>query len=400
MKAVGIVCEYNPFHNGHKRQIELQRQNGADCIICIMSGNYTQRGEPAITDKYLRAEMAIKCGADIVLELPFPCSSLSAEGFARAGVYILDRVGAETLSFGSECGDTETLTRAADIICRDAFKEIYAELIRGGAASTAAYMQAYEQICGEKADFSSNDLLGIAYIQAIRSLGLNIIPEAIKRNGSAYTEKSLDNTLPSATALREHISNNGTVGLENFTPSPVIDILASAEKSGKITKSDERLSQIAHSFFRLHTPEEIVARATAKCGGASVLDDGCGLVNRLCEAARAESAEKFFDQALHSRYTHSRIRRVILYSLLGVSEAVKDTLPQSVLLLGASQVGCKHLSGIRKNPKIEIITKPADLDTSSTYINIAAQADSLYTMLTDSPLPADYFIKRSPYIAM
>ena len=117
MKTVGIVCEYNPFHNGHAHQIELLRQNGFELVVCAMSGNFTQRGELAIADKYTRAESAVRCGADIVVELPFPFSSFSAEGFSRAGVHILSSLGVDTLSFGSESADLTLLSRAADAAC-------------------------------------------------------------------------------------------------------------------------------------------------------------------------------------------------------------------------------------------------------------------------------------------
>ena len=116
MRTVGIICEYNPFHTGHKRQIDILRSMGYDCVICAMSGNYTQRGELAIFDKYTRAESALHGGADLIVELPFPFSSLSAEGFANAGVHILSSLGVDAISFGSECADVTLLECAAEAI--------------------------------------------------------------------------------------------------------------------------------------------------------------------------------------------------------------------------------------------------------------------------------------------
>ena len=124
MRTVGIICEYNPFHLGHKKQIDTLRSMGYGCVICAMSGNYTQRGEFTVFDKYTRAEAAVFSGADIVVELPFPFSSLSAEGFASAGVHILASLGADAISFGSECGDISRLERAADAILSSEFKNI------------------------------------------------------------------------------------------------------------------------------------------------------------------------------------------------------------------------------------------------------------------------------------
>ena len=123
MKATGIICEYNPIHSGHIRQIEYAKSQGADVIVCVMSGNFTQRGEFAIADKYTRAKAAIKAGADVVFELPFPFSSMSAEFFARAGVYILSKLGVDTICFGHECDSIETLKKTADILANPDFIE-------------------------------------------------------------------------------------------------------------------------------------------------------------------------------------------------------------------------------------------------------------------------------------
>ena len=138
MKAVGIVCEYNPFHKGHEHQIRLLREKGAETVICAMSGNYTQRGELAVADKYTRAESALRCGADLVVELPFPYSSLSAEGFCRAGVHILSSLGCDTLCFGSECADETLLAKAAEVVSREDFVTAYAE-VQKSAGSAKAY---------------------------------------------------------------------------------------------------------------------------------------------------------------------------------------------------------------------------------------------------------------------
>ena len=128
MRTVGIVCEYNPFHRGHGRQIDILRKSGAETIICAMSGNFSQRGELTVADKYTRAETAVRYGADVVIELPFPYSSLSAEGFCRAGVHILASLGCDTLCFGSETCDKELLSHAADIISSSQFISEYAAI--------------------------------------------------------------------------------------------------------------------------------------------------------------------------------------------------------------------------------------------------------------------------------
>ena len=275
MRTAGIICEYNPFHMGHKRQIDILRDMGYECIVCVMSGNYTQRGELAIFDKYTRAESAVMGGADIVLELPFPYSSFSAEGFANAGVHILSSIGVDAICFGSECGNLSILERAADAILSPNFKEIYSELVKSGRGSAAAYFDAIGEITKENVSLLSNDILGISYIAAIKKLGakLDIIP--IKRVGAAYNEKSLDNNvLPSASAIREQITNEAIdlkSALSGFIPDDSLSALIKAKRNGIAPVLYENIGEKALSFFRLMSAGEICARAISRSsGGESV----------------------------------------------------------------------------------------------------------------------------------
>ncbi len=400
MKIAGIVCEYNPFHNGHKHQIDTLRKSGAECIVCVMSGNYVQRGEPAMLDKYTRAEMAVRCGADLVLELPFPYSSLSAEQFARAGVYILCSVGVDTLSFGSECGDVDKLTQAAEIISSEDFREKFSLLQKNGTPSASAFFDAYEQVSGQAADFKSNDLLGISYIRAINGFQSQIKPFVIKRLGGGYNDVSVDNAMPSAMAIRGLV-NSGEINqkaLENIMPADAANTLLSAFESNTAPVTEAALFPYIQSFFRLHSTNEIKSRAISLCGGESILDDGDGICNRICAAAmQSKTAEEFYKNLFNSRYTDTRIKRVILYSLFGVSDVFRSSLPEYTTLLGASSCGREHLSSIRKNAKINIVTKPSD-SPDGVQSELSRRADSLYTLLMPQAQKSDYFIKKSPFI--
>ena len=400
MKNAGIVCEYNPFHNGHKYQIDTLRKSGAECIICVMSGNYTQRGEPAMFDKYTRAEAAIKCGADVVLELPFPYSSLSAEQFARAGVYILDAVGVDTLSFGSECGDTYKLSSAAKVISSAEFGERFSSLQKTVNGTTSAFFEAYEQVSGEKADFKSNDLLGISYIRAINEFESQMQPFVIKRIGGGYTDTAVDGSLPSAMAIRKLVSGGelDSNTLEKIMPSKAAKALITSFENNISPVTESLIFPYIQSFFRLHSPEEIKSRAISLCGGDSILDDGDGICNRICASAmQSDSAENFYTSVFSSRYTDTRIKRVILYSLFGVSDIFRSSLPEYTTLLGASRRGCEYLSSIRKTAKINIVTKPSDAP-ECVLTQLSRRADSLYTLLMPKTQKSDFFIKKSPYI--
>ena len=403
MRTAGIICEYNPFHTGHKRQIDILRDMGYDCIVCVMSGNYTQRGEFAIFDKYTRAESAIMGGADLVLELPFPYSSFSAEGFANAGVHILASVGVDAICFGSECGDAATLERAAEALLSPEFKEVYSELVKSGRGSAAAYFDAITTITKENASLLSNDILGISYIAAIKKLGadLDIIP--IKRDGAAYNEKSLDqNVLPSASAIREKIKNGSNdiqSSLSGFLPDSSLSVLEKAQKNGNGPVFTCNVGDKILSFFRLMSAGEISARAIARSmGGESVAEDGFGICQRLCNTAKeCHTFEEFLKASYTAKFTDARINRVILFSVLGISGAVGCKQPEYTTLLAANRIGREFLSGIRKDCDFPIITKPADAP-ESVQKTISEAADSLYAEAMGNGKGLDFFIKSHPFM--
>ena len=304
MRSVGIICEYNPFHNGHKRQIDILRSMGYDCIVCVMSGNYTQRGELAIFDKYTRAQGAIYGGADIVFELPFPFSSFSADGFASAGVHILSSLGVDAICFGSECGDVDILSRAADAVLSVKFKTVYTDLQKSGLGSTSAYFGALKATTGDDCTLLSNDILGISYIAAIKKMGCSLIPVTVKREGAAYNEKSIiTNEFPSATAIREILKNRQNdlaSSLESYMPEKSLSLLIEARNRGMAPILADNIEKEMLSFFKLMTPSEIVDRAIARsCGGAHIAEDGCGIIERICRASKSARTYNEFVQAAY-----------------------------------------------------------------------------------------------------
>ena len=401
MKTVGIVCEYNPFHTGHARQIDVLRKNGAEVIICAMSGNFSERGELTIADKYTRAEAAIACGADLVFELPFPYSSLSAEGFCSAGVHILSSLGCDTLSFGSECADKELLCRAAELILSEGFIRSYTEADKNQGAARS-YFDLLSEKLGKNTALLSNDILAISYVAAIKRAGLNMEIFPIRREGDAYTESRLGDSYPSATAIRKAVkdSDGGFFSLsDSYLPTDSLRVLQNAQKCGIAPVFTDTVGSDILSFFKLMSPEDIIARAIKKSGGGeSVCCDGCGIVQRLCNSAKgARSFEEFLSSSYNSRYTDARINRVILFSLLGVSDAFEKSLPEYTQLLGASEVGRKYLSDIRKTADFPIVTKPADApDTPAT--SILRLSDSLYASAMPKEVNFDYFLKKHPYM--
>ena len=400
MRSTGIICEYNPIHMGHIRQIEYARASGADVIVCIMSGNYTQRGEFAIADKYTRAKAAIKAGADVVFELPFPFSSMSAEFFANAGVYILSKLGVNEICFGHECHDIEILKQVSDIITNESFIEKLNS--KGALGNAKGFFDAFKEASGLDYTLGSNDILAAYYLAAIKKHApeMNILP--ILRNGASYNEKNLlDGILPSANAIRNVVYKSGSfdsVPCDNI-PLSAKDVLSEAEQNGLAPVLSKNVSNEILSFFRLLSPEDIKNRASSLSGGDTVLDDGNGIIERLCSSAKGSSfLDEMLSNAYNSKFTNSRMNRVLLFSLFGVSNTMKNTLPEYTTLLASSRVGREFLSSIRKSATIKIITKPADAPRESVQYKISALSDGLYATAIPKKKTSTYFSYLSPYI--
>ena len=405
MRSVGIVCEYNPFHLGHKHQIDTLKKMGYDCIVCAMSGNFVQRGEPSIADKYTRAKMAVLDGADLVVELPFPFSCLSAEGFATAGVHVLSSLGVDAISFGSESDDLSRLERMADATASVEFSKIYADIQKNSShGSASAYFEALKQLTGEDAEILSNDILGISYISAIKRMDADVDIVPIRRIGSSYNETELnDGVLPSASAIRSTICksvSDDLTAIENHLSKNALDTLLSAINNDLAPASFQNICESILSFFRLLTPDEIRERAILRCGGgSSVCEDGCGIVERLCRCASgARSFDEFISDAYNAKYTDARIRRVILFAMLGVSDIMSRSVPQYTTLLASNEQGRKFLAQKRKQECIEVVTKPADAPDDAVQTRLSQNADALYTGAMPCNPDSRIFVKSSPFI--
>ena len=257
MKVVGIIAEYNPFHRGHEYQIRYARESlGADYVIVAMSGDFVQRGAPALMPKHLRAEMALLGGADLVLELPVQVSTASAEGFAAGGVSLLDGLGiVDELCFGSECGDTEILMETARILVAEppAYRDFLQKNLRAGMSFPLARSRALTSYVAKSAisDVSSgdghfifseqmdsilsspNNILGIEYCKALLHQHSSIRPHALLRKGSGYHDADLSDVsgdfFPSASGIRELLSaEKGAMDFSRFIPAAAFPVFSSA----------------------------------------------------------------------------------------------------------------------------------------------------------------------------
>lgn len=379
MKVVGIVSEYNPFHLGHEHHIKMSRRLiGEDCgVVCVMSGDFVQRGEAAVYSKFARAEAAVHCGADLVLELPLPWSVLSAEGFARGAVGMLGALGTVThLSFGSECGDTEPLKQLAKLLLDSLFMELVREELKNneGIPFAKARQLAAERRAGELSQLLSgpNNILAVEYIKQIYDLRLNIEPVTVERFGAAHDAVGKQGPR-SAAELRTRIAHG--MDISGLVPPPAYEIFSRETALGRGPVLPDDLEQAMMSRLRLLSERDF----------DRIPDAGEGLSNRLARAVRAESGLDAAAAAAKSkRYALSRIRRMLLCAALGITKDMAAGIPPYARVLAANATGCAMIKEMNAKSEIPLLTKPAsvrELDENARRIfELGASAHDLYVL--------------------
>lgn len=367
MRVNGIIAEYNPFHNGHKYQLtESLRRTNADYTIIAMSGNFVQRGAPAIVSKYKRAEMALLNGADLVLEIPSIYATASAEYFATGAVTLLDRLGVVTdLCFGSECGDASLLEQIAKILLEepeDYVKSLKKYLKQGLSypnARNEALIQNYPFLGQHKSVFSSpNNILGIEYIKAILRRKSDLTPVTVQRSGAGYHSRFPEDALCSALAIRQALyAGTDSRFLKNNMPDDAADLLtAQLEQTGPILSND--FSDIL--YYKLVTEKE--------SGYEKYLDVSADLSDRICNHLdEFRGFDDFCDLLKTKDMTYTRISRCLLHILLDIRKADMDrargmgVVPYA-RVLGLRTSASPLLSEIKEHSSIPLVTKLADAE--------------------------------------
>lgn len=329
MAVVGIVCEYNPLHLGHKKQLDAVRSRfGEDtAIVCAMSGNFVQRGEPAIFDKGCRAEAALACGADLVLELPAAVSLNSAEGFAAGGVEILSRL-CDTLCFGAESERAENLMEIAEALLSADFSEKLKPELQAGVSFAAARTRALQAMDIRAEGLTlPNNILGVEYCKAILSQQSRMQPFVISRQGD-YHAGAIDPANPSATALRNAILNRQSY--LPYVPEPAQPCFAGA-KVHALAYGERAI------LYRLRTMTEVDFEA---------LPFGSeGLWRRLMHAVKAGTGvDEIIDAAKSKRYARSRLQRMVMCAALGITREMIDAPLPYVRVLGFTDRGRELLN--------------------------------------------------------
>ncbi len=371
MRICGIIAEYNPFHNGHEKHILLSREKtGADLIVCVMSGSFVQRGQPAIFDKWTRAACAVKCGADAVLELPLLYSLQSAEGFAAGGAALLNVIGAHDISFGCETDDLQMLSSIAKKLSREtrAFRRSLKEYLEQGlsfpdARSKAAFPDAPPQAG------MPNSILAIEYLKAINRQRSKLVPCAVKRIGEAYHSVDTSTLFSSATAIRRAFADNNLETAYNSMPKAAKEYISLQLSNGLIPVSPACFDK--ELLYRL------------RLGGTAYIktlhEVTEGLENRIFEAAKVcNTTEELIDKIKTKRYTYTRISRILAYALLGITrDMVKKHNRRKIS--HARVLGVKNpevLSVLSKTCRVPIITGAA----SSPYSPVDIASTDIYAL--------------------
>ncbi len=383
-KTAALVCEFNPLHTGHEYILsEMKRERN---VICIMSGNFVQRGGPVIADKFTRAKAAVLSGADLVVELPLPHAMGSAEYFATGAISVLDRLSCvDELWFGCECGDTERLIEIAQNMLNEKYLSALDRLSCDEGYALSA-QKIYSELYGSCPELGSpNNLLAIEYIKALIRLDSKIKPVAIKREGDFHSEVLKEEKYPSATAVRKAISNGDPYA--DFLPDYVVQVLEQAEKDGLFPVCEDGRALLC--ALRMGDGEKFALSA-----GASG-----GLGNRIASLAhQSASAEEFFSALSTKKFTDARLRRTVYNCLFGITEADLKSAPDYTQLLALNSAGREILSQIRKTARIPVITKPADTPANSRQALLTDRADAYFTLSLPRPRQSGFFKTLSPYI--
>ncbi len=384
MRIGGIIAEYDPFHNGHKKHIDSLRAVGITHTVAVLSGGFTQRGEPATVTKFDRARMALAGGIDLVVENPLPFAMAPAERFATGGVGILHALGCvDTLSFGSECGNTEALARLADLTDSPDYSEALRAALADGIPYAAA-MQRAVAACGDEGLAAllahPNNTLGLEYIRAVRRLGADFCFHTLKRVGAAHNAADSVDDIASASHIRALLHDGKLADAAALMPPAAYAVLAEAHEAGRLPADVHKLEGALLARLRLMRDEDFAA--------LPYLSEG--LNNRLCRAVKAAGSYDALLEALKTRrYPAARLRRILWAALLDLPS--EDTYPQPLYIrvLAINDRGREILAAA--HPTLPLVTRAAGIPSLSAdaraMLSLEESATDLHALALPVPLP-------------
>lgn len=367
MKATGIICEYNPFHNGHIYHLKKVKEiNQDNCIILVMSSYFMQRGEVNILNKWDRTSIALKYGVDIVIELPFAFATQSADTFAYGAISILNHLKVDNVVFGSETNDVEMLKEIASIQEKDQYNETVKSFLNEGLNYPTALSKALTKFNINHID-DPNNLLGISYIKAINKLNSNIIPITIKRTNS-YHNSDTNNNIVSASTIRDNLIKN--INIDYAIPS---------ETKSKIDKIISMEDYFPFLKYKILTENNLEKYKSVDEGLASKIKK---------EIIKSKSYNELIMNIKSKRYTYNRLSRMFTHILCNFTKEEADNLKEIeyIRILGFSDKGKKYLNQTKKDINIPVITnykknisKCLDLEirATSVYASIFAEEEKI-----------------------
>ena len=390
MHIIGIIAEYNPFHNGHYYQICKIREAYPDAkLICAMSGSFTQRGTIAILDKWKRAQLAIQGGIDLVLELPFVFAVRSAQDFAQGGIRLLDRLGiVQYLAFGTECDDLCSLRQTAALLDSAEIRQRLKTGLKSGCSYAAALSQALENTSKLSADQlkGPNNILAIEYLRALQKINASITPMPLLRKAAGYHDINIQGSLASATAIRRELLKNQPDQnlLTGALPQASFSLLQKSRQNNQLPDHTLLLRPLLASLYQYTLPE------LRKIYGINE-----GLEYKLLNAAKKSSS--LTELLLHTkskRYPQSRIQRILLYLLLSLSQERILTFdaagPLYARVLAFGSDGRRLLHTIKQQSSLPIITKTSQFLTTAERCRGPEALSPLQQMLAYDTLSTDF----------
>ncbi len=383
MKTTAVIAEYNPFHNGHRYQLDAVRRT-SDAVIVIMSGAFVQRGAAAVFDKWIRAEAAILNGADLVLELPTAYALSTAQRFATGAVHSLELTGVvDELCFGAETADAKLLEDTARILEEE--PEDFTDPLKKGLSKGLSYPAARSAALPPKMQgllSSPNNILAVEYIRALIRLKSRIRPFPLLRKDAAHHDAVPSGNIASATALRTLIENGGDYA--PYVPPSSFSLYKNAP-----VYDTARLDTAILARLRLISAHEL----------SRISDVTEGLENRLKAAAAASnSIGELLAAVKTKRYPLSRLRRILLYTLLGIEGDISASIPDYLRILGMNDTGKRLLAEIKRSSPLPIVTKTANFTTHSKKFLLDLKSSDLAALCCRPPEKAGLDFLRSPVI--
>ncbi|WP_113927405.1 nucleotidyltransferase [Bacillus sp. P14.5] len=374
MKAAGVIVEYNPFHNGHFHHLsETRKMTNADLIIAVMSGNFLQRGEPAIVSKWSRAKMALKSGADIVIELPYAFATQHAEIFASGSVALLDAMKCSAFCFGSESGNIASFENTVEYLHNhdEQYNAFVQEYIKMGMSYPSALSKAFQSLNPDRSlvDLSlPNNILGYHYIHARNAIGSEMKAYTLARKNANYHDEHFsDESIASATSIRKELKKReGNVdAVHSFITESTLAELKDYQDTFGILHDWE----LYWSLLKY----KILSSSSEELAGIYEIEEG--IENRFKAAARScSSFQEFMETVKTKRYTWTRLQRMALHILTNTTKEAMDAhkSPQYIRLLGMTEAGRQYLNTIKKDLGLPLISKLSSADREMISLDIKA----------------------------